>query len=125
MAATDASPFDTRERAADAIASGRVARPRRIGALYSHFVAFLKLTLPMIAVALLLIVIWRFIMRLRRRHIDPVIEDIQENIDDVVTGASEATEDVRSGISGFFDRMAGRKRPAKQPAKQNGSTQQR
>ena len=63
---------------------------------------------------LLLIMIWRFIVRLRRRHVDPVIEDIQENIDDVVTGASEATEDVRSGISGFIDRLTGRKSPGKQ-----------
>ncbi len=64
--------------------------------------------------ALLLIMIWRFIVRLRRRHIDPVIEDIQENIDDVVTGASEATEDVRSGIAGYIDRLTGRKRSRKQ-----------
>ena len=63
---------------------------------------------------LLLIMIWRFVVRLRRRHVDPVIEDIQENIDDMVTGASEATEDVRSGISGFIDRLTGRKGSGKQ-----------
>lgn len=60
--------------------------------------------------ALLLITIWRFVVRLRRRHIDPVIDDIQENIDDVVTEASEATKDVRRGIAGLFDRLTGRKR---------------
>lgn len=61
--------------------------------------------------ALLLLTIWRFIVRLRRRHVDPVIDDIQENIDEVVSSASEATREARSGLAGLIDRLTGRKRP--------------
>jgi len=55
--------------------------------------------------ALLLLTIWRFVVRLRRRHVDPVLDDIQDNIDEVVSSASDATRDVRSGIAGLYDRL--------------------
>jgi lipopolysaccharide export system protein LptC len=46
-------------RAVEVIAAGAVRRTARAGAFYSHFVAFMKLFLPMIATALMLIVaIW-------------------------------------------------------------------
>lgn len=54
--------------------------------------------------ALLLITIWRFILKLRRRHVDPVLEDIQDNIDDAMTSAADTTEDVRSGLAGLYGR---------------------
>ncbi|MFQ5955004.1 MAG: LPS export ABC transporter periplasmic protein LptC, partial [Kiloniellales bacterium] len=58
MASADHGVGTRRAHIADAIAAADAARrPRRAGAFYSHFVAFLKLLLPMIAAALMLIVI--------------------------------------------------------------------
>ncbi len=54
--------------------------------------------------ALLFITIWRFVLKLRRRHVDPVLEDIQENFDDAMTSAADATADVRTGLAGLYDR---------------------
>ena len=59
--------------------------------------------------ALLLIFLWRFAVLFRRRHVDPVMDEIQDNFDDVVSGASEATKDVSSGISKVIDWLTGRK----------------
>ena len=58
---------------------------------------------------LLVIFIWRFAVLLRRRHIDPAIDDFQDGFDDMVAGAGEASRDVRSGFSGLIDRLAGRR----------------
>ncbi len=54
MASTDLGIEAGHGPIADVIAAHR---PRRVGTLYSHFVAFLKLLLPMIAAALMLIVV--------------------------------------------------------------------
>ena len=54
MASTDQGIETGHGHLADVIAA---PRPRRVGTLYSHFVAFLKLLLPMIAAALMLIVV--------------------------------------------------------------------
>lgn len=54
--------------------------------------------------ALLLFAVWRFAVKLRRRHVDPVLDDIQDNIDDAMTNAADATEDVRNGLAGLYDR---------------------
>lgn len=54
--------------------------------------------------ALLFFALWRFVVKLRRRHVDPVLEDIQENFDEAMTSAADATDDVRSGLAGLYDR---------------------
>lgn len=59
--------------------------------------------------ALLIIFIWRFAVLLRRRHIDPAIDDFQDSIDDVAAGAGEAARDVRSGFARLIDRLTGRR----------------
>ncbi len=47
--------------------------------------------------ALLFFTIWRFVIRFRQRHIDPVFDELQENFD-------ETSEDIRSGVTGLYDR---------------------
>ena len=59
--------------------------------------------------ALLLIFIWRVAALFRRRHVDPALDEIQDNFDDVVSEASEATQDVSNKISIVIDRLTGRK----------------
>jgi hypothetical protein len=54
--------------------------------------------------ALLFITIWWFVLKLRQRHVDPVLDDIQENIDEAMASAADATQDVRSGLNGLYDR---------------------
>jgi len=53
--------------------------------------------------AFMLTVRW-FVLKLRRQHLDPVLDDIQENFDEAMTSASDATDDVRSGLKGLYDR---------------------
>lgn len=54
--------------------------------------------------ALLFFTIWRFVVHLRRTHIDPVFDEIEENFDEAMTSATNASAGIRSGIAGLYDR---------------------
>jgi hypothetical protein len=58
----------------------------------------------LIFMALLFATIWWFVVKLRRRHVDPMLDDIQENFVEAMTSAADATEEVRSGLKGLYDR---------------------
>lgn len=57
------------------------------------------------ALAALILTIFNFLRRLRRRHVDPVIDDLEDRFNSAVDGADASADAARDHAAGLYDRL--------------------